>query len=184
MFCHPRRALCLLLALLLCSLPAFAHPGRTDGSGGHYNRSTGEYHYHHGYSAHQHTDGICPYDFDDRTGERSGSPSSGTAPKPAKTPFRAPTYIPTKRPTFPYNLPTTAPSSGKAFDWSSLKWVAIALLALVFTPLGFFLYCIFGALIIPGVKWIFRHFSSIALGIFICLIVAMLVFLLYIRLFL
>ena len=34
----------------------FAHPGRTDGKGGHYNRSTGEYHYHHGYSEHDHLD--------------------------------------------------------------------------------------------------------------------------------
>lgn len=45
----------------------FAHPGRTDGKGGHYNRSTGEYHYHHGYSEHNHYDmdgdgdPDCPY---------------------------------------------------------------------------------------------------------------------------
>ena len=26
----------------------FAHPGRTDSNGGHWNRSTGEYHYHSG----------------------------------------------------------------------------------------------------------------------------------------
>lgn len=41
---------------------SFAHSGRTDGNGGHYNRSTGEYHYHHGYSAHQHPNGVCPYE--------------------------------------------------------------------------------------------------------------------------
>lgn len=42
---------------------SFAHPGRTDSNGGHYDRSTGEYHYHHGYSAHQHNaDGSCPYE--------------------------------------------------------------------------------------------------------------------------
>lgn len=40
----------------------FAHRGRTDSSGGHYDTSTGEYHYHHGYSAHQHNNGICPYE--------------------------------------------------------------------------------------------------------------------------
>lgn len=28
--------------------PAFSHSGRTDASGGHYNRKTGEYHYHGG----------------------------------------------------------------------------------------------------------------------------------------
>lgn len=56
--------------------PAFAHPGETDSSGGHYDRSTGEYHYHHGYPAHQHPNGVCPYDYDDKTGKRSGSPSN------------------------------------------------------------------------------------------------------------
>jgi hypothetical protein len=50
-----------------------AHSGKTDANGGHYNTSTGEYHYLHGYSAHQHDDidgdGIvdCPFDFDDKT---------------------------------------------------------------------------------------------------------------------
>ena len=59
----------------IISFSVYAHPGRTDSRGGHYNRSTGEYHYHHGYPAHQHPDGVCPYDFDDRTGHSSGSSS-------------------------------------------------------------------------------------------------------------
>lgn len=37
--------LSLLLALSL-PLSTFAHSGRTDANGGHYNRKTGEYHYH------------------------------------------------------------------------------------------------------------------------------------------
>lgn len=45
----------------------YSHSGRTDSSGGHYNKSTGEYHYHHGYGSHQHTNGICPYDSDYNT---------------------------------------------------------------------------------------------------------------------
>ena len=52
-------ALCLSLLLIPA---AGAHPGRTDASGGHWDNSTGEYHYHHGYPAHQHENGICPYD--------------------------------------------------------------------------------------------------------------------------
>lgn len=61
----------LLLAFILSlslAVVAFAHSGRTDSSGGHYNHSTGEYHYHHGNSAHDHYDidgdGVddCPYD--------------------------------------------------------------------------------------------------------------------------
>lgn len=66
--CSPK----LLIAIILClCLPVLvsAHPGRTDYYGGHYNHSEGEYHYHHGYSAHQHSDtngdGVldCPYTF-------------------------------------------------------------------------------------------------------------------------
>lgn len=63
----------LVLAVTLCIGSVSAHPGRTDANGGHYNHSTGEYHYHHGYPAHQHIDGVCPYDYDDRTGWNSGS---------------------------------------------------------------------------------------------------------------
>ena len=45
-----------------------AHSGRTDSDGGHWNHSNGTYHWHHGYSAHQHEDRDmdgskewCPY---------------------------------------------------------------------------------------------------------------------------
>lgn len=64
------------LVLLILVVPTFAHSGGTDGEGGHRDSSTGEYHYHHGYPAHQHTDGICPYDFEDKTGQNSGTSSS------------------------------------------------------------------------------------------------------------
>lgn len=44
---HPRRVLALtFLALVTASLVAFAHGGGLDSKGGHYNRKTGEYHYH------------------------------------------------------------------------------------------------------------------------------------------
>lgn len=69
-----KKAICAtaVFAVLFCSCTmSFAHTGRTDLNGGHYNRSTGEYHYHHGYPAHQHTNGACPYDFDDKTGQNS-----------------------------------------------------------------------------------------------------------------
>lgn len=52
--------------------PAAAHSGGTDENGGHYDHSTGEYHYHHGHSAHQHPGGICPYQ---NSGSSSGSNS-------------------------------------------------------------------------------------------------------------
>lgn len=48
------------------SITVSAHSGRTDARGGHHdykNKSgLGSYHYHHGYSAHLHPNGVCPYD--------------------------------------------------------------------------------------------------------------------------
>lgn len=80
-----RRTLALLPALFLLyvfAVTAFAHPGKTDSSGGHTDRSTGEYHYHHGYPAHDHydIDGDgdldCPYDFEDKTNHKSSGENS------------------------------------------------------------------------------------------------------------
>ena len=71
-----RKFILFFLLFLFCfPIVSLAHSGRTDANGGHYDRSTGEYHYHHGYPAHQHTNGICPYDYDDQTGSSSGSSS-------------------------------------------------------------------------------------------------------------
>lgn len=69
----------ILCILLLIPLTIQAHSGRTDASGGHYDHQTGEYHYHHGYPAHQHLSGICPYNYDDKTGQNSiGESNSST----------------------------------------------------------------------------------------------------------
>ena len=83
----------LLLVILLLALlgtfivpTVYAHPGRTNGKGGHTDHSTGEYHYHHGYSAHGHYDidgdGVvdCPYDFDVKT-DQSSNESATVKPK-------------------------------------------------------------------------------------------------------
>lgn len=51
-----------LALIILCSIGMLFHSGRTDEDGGHTDSSTGEYHYHHGYPAHQHPDGKCPYE--------------------------------------------------------------------------------------------------------------------------
>ena len=79
----------ILAMAFLIALPTSAHSGRTDGSGGHYNRSMGEYHYHHGYPPHQHIGGTCVYDFDDQTDHHGGSSS-----KSASTPTPAPAFTP------------------------------------------------------------------------------------------
>ena len=63
-----KRIFCIIIIVISMFTITYAHSGRTDSSGGHYNRSTGEYHYHHGYSAHQHNaDGSCPYEVTDET---------------------------------------------------------------------------------------------------------------------
>lgn len=71
------RLLCVLLSVLLCSA-AFAHPGGTDANGGHFDRETGEYHYHHGHPPHQHPNGICPYSVEAETPLPDKSVSSGS----------------------------------------------------------------------------------------------------------
>jgi hypothetical protein len=71
-----KKCIVVLLLLFSCVSFVYAHPGRTDGEGGHYETATGEYHYHHGYPAHSHFYG-CPYNYDDQTGSSSGKPSKG-----------------------------------------------------------------------------------------------------------
>jgi len=39
-----------IILFLMLSFSSFGHSGRTDSDGGHYNRSTGEYHNHNGSS--------------------------------------------------------------------------------------------------------------------------------------
>ena len=79
-----RLAILLLLAFLL-AMPVHAHPGKTDSNGGHWDYSTGEYHYHHGYTEHQHwdmnDDGIldCPYNFENKTNENNSASSENNA---------------------------------------------------------------------------------------------------------
>lgn len=76
----------LLIIIPSLALMSSAHSGKTDQNGGHTDHDTGEYHYHHGYPAHDHYDidgdGIvdCPYKFDDKTGHSSGSASQSSRP--------------------------------------------------------------------------------------------------------
>ena len=72
---------CFLLATFTSLL--FAHSGGTDSSGGHYNRSTGSYHYHNsGYSSSSSYSGNCPCPYStaadgSRCGARSAWSRSG-----------------------------------------------------------------------------------------------------------
>ena len=106
---------------------AFAHSGRTDSNGGHTNHSTGEYHYHHGQPAHQHPNGVCPYDYVDAAEHKSGSSSqSGSA---------SPTQMQPEH--------SSAASSRKDAGIKFRDIVSIVIIAacLIFlTPFGLFLY--------------------------------------------
>ena len=68
----------ILLMIALSSI-VFAHSGGTDSKGGHYNRSTGEYHYHHGKPAHDHPEGVCPYEETPKTQIQRSSAASDKA---------------------------------------------------------------------------------------------------------
>lgn len=60
-----KKIILFVLIIIILLLPlSLAHQGKTDSYGGHYDTSSGEYHYHHGYSAHQHINGLCPYEDD------------------------------------------------------------------------------------------------------------------------
>lgn len=58
-----------IVVVTSASAGVFAHPGRTDSSGGHYNHATGEYHYHNGGGS----------------GSSSSSGSSGTSSRSKST---------------------------------------------------------------------------------------------------
>ena len=60
--------LAVLLILLLSAVFAYTHSGRTDKNGGHYNRKTGEYHYHNAGKVPR-TIGTLPRAPDVKTGE-------------------------------------------------------------------------------------------------------------------
>lgn len=100
------RLLSLLLLLAILVTPAFAHPGRTDSNGGHYDRSTGKYHYHHGYPAHQHYDingdgtPDCPYNFKDTTSHSGGASGYSYTTGPTTVTTAPATFTP---------IPTTSP---------------------------------------------------------------------------
>lgn len=82
----------LLLFTAILTMITVLHSGKTDSKGGHRDSSTGEYHYHHGYPAHQHYDmdgdgkRDCPYNFNNNVDKKDTA--SDTTPSTAeKTPF-------------------------------------------------------------------------------------------------
>lgn len=85
----------ILLFFVLINCICYAHPGKTDKNGGHYVSGTGEYHYHHGYPAHYHTGGVCPYDFEDKT-DHSNKEQTSSSGSYGKSYYKVPDNSKTK----------------------------------------------------------------------------------------
>lgn len=109
--------------ILTSSITALAHSGRTDSKGGHHSGDT--YHYHHGYSAHDHYDmdgdGAidCPYNFVDNVDHNyPGNPNN---------------MLPSSKPSSTDASVKPAYSEAKA-PVGSLTIAAVVVLALVIAP--------------------------------------------------
>lgn len=70
------KALAAIVTAVLLPVTVSAHGGRTDSQGGH--NSPSGYHYHHGYPAHQHYNGKCPFETEVKT-DQSGTTAKSTA---------------------------------------------------------------------------------------------------------
>lgn len=103
--------ICAVLLFSLTAFPVYAHSGKTDASGGH--NSPSGYHYHcGGYPAHQHPNGVCPYEGSTADSKNSSS-SSGATSSSADTRYSS-----------------TKGSSGYSFTSSSLSSGDIGLILL------------------------------------------------------
>ena len=80
-----KRIKIILCCILIINTFTYAHSGKTDSNGGHYNSSTGEYHYHHGYPAHSVCGVNCPYNNIDATNHNSSSSSRTSNYKKSET---------------------------------------------------------------------------------------------------
>ncbi len=83
----------IVLCFLLTSSSTFAHPGSLDGNGGHYNRKTGEYHYHSGENKYGSSSGsTSTYDYD-----YDYTPVPATSSPPESTPDSTPAPVPSSK---------------------------------------------------------------------------------------
>lgn len=145
------------------------HGGRTDEWGGHYDHSTGEYHYHHGYPAHDHYDidgdGTvdCPYKFDDNTIHKNPNSSGNKDNAEDKT-----------------DKPSTYPKDNS--EKTKTKITFNDILEIIFASFCFYIMGLFFCelVVIPLIVWLtkkltkseimisesekFQKFESIAIG--------------------
>ena len=129
----PLIILALIIVLGMVTITVSGHQGRTDSDGGHYDRTTGKYHWHHGASAHQHYDMDgdgdldCPYDFKETANyeENSKSNDNTTTSEPTESPTEtvAPTPdISTILFVVSFVIGLNVLSYFVAFKWTEKKW--------------------------------------------------------------
>lgn len=152
-----------VLACVLLLSFAYAHPGKTDGKGGHTDHSTGEYHYHHGYPAHQHPNGTCIYEFDDKTGQNSGTPGGSISTKAATT-AKVTTTTAKATTITKTTSATTAINSSKAEDKTPVILIIILIVCLCPFVLGFFIavYELLGSALLSIKKFALQAKDKIA----------------------
>ena len=140
-----------ILTMSFLSTVAYAHPGRTDGNGGHFDRDSGEYHYHHGYPAHSHTNGECPYDFDDKTNHTPNNSNSHNS-NDNKTLDSSNNSNNKDDPTEPQKTQSKTPI------WKNI--VGISFGALICSPLILsILFFMYYRIILPVVEWVKKRFK-------------------------
>lgn len=79
-----KKVLSVLVCLLIvhsCAFSVIAHRGRTDANGGHWNRKTGEYHYHNGGRASSSSSGRSNYSSSSSSSSSNSSKTSSSQPK-------------------------------------------------------------------------------------------------------
>lgn len=110
------KVICLFCLIPILLGTASAHPGKTDADGGHHDYENqsglGSYHYHHGYPAHLHENGLCPYDFDDKTGWNSGTSGNGSSKDTSSS-----------------SSPAKVPSESQQTDFPLWGWILIGIFA-------------------------------------------------------
>ena len=142
-----------LLFTIFSAVTVYAHPGKTDSNGGHTDRSTGEYHYHHGYPAHNHSDldgdGVkeyCPYDHDDATDHKNAGGSSNKSSTNSKKPSSPAPSSDSESPKRPSSSVTTTDSTDRVIIESedeSLHLQPLSIAALLLAVFTFFIPVLF-----------------------------------------
>ena len=131
-----------IFIFLLSSIITYAHPGKTDASGGHYDHQNGGYHYHHGYSAHSHTDGVCPYEYHDKTDHSSNKNNSSELRQNTNT-------------TNSQDKDLFEEKEEKTFNWKNIIGIAFGLL-LCYPLVLLIYYFIYYKIIQPIIEYIKR----------------------------